>query len=157
MAAGAWYREGTVSVTNGSKNVAGVDTLWETQISEGDLFTLDGNHFYEVETVTSNTALVLKTAYQESTASAQSYAIIRNFTSSVNAKLAARLSDLLNRWHTREDEWYAWHNGEVDGEVTDPAGQPELGMYPFTDPDGSIVWIDCPAKMVELTFDAGEY
>jgi len=139
-----WYRSGTVDVENGSKSIVGSDTLWSTQASAGDLFTLDGNQFYEIETVTDDTHIELKTNFLGSTAEEQSYAIIRNFTSTLSAFLAARLADLLNRWHTREDEWSAWHNGTVDG------GPESDGRYPFTDADGTEVLIACPAKMALL-------
>jgi hypothetical protein len=62
----SWYRTGTVAVTNGSKNVTGTGTLWASSVNAGDAFALvDANlnptgAWYEVETVTSNTAIVLK-------------------------------------------------------------------------------------------------
>jgi hypothetical protein len=139
-----WYRIGTVSVVNGSKSIVGVGTLWAEQAAAGDLFTLDGNQFYEIETVTDDTHIELKTNYLEAAAGDQNYAIIRNFASTLTATLAARLADLLNRWHTREDEWYDWHNGTVTG------GPESDGRYPFTDAAGDTVLIACPARMAEL-------
>jgi len=62
----SWYRTGTVAVTNGSKTVTGVGTLWTTAVNAGDAFALvDANlnptgAWYEVESVTNNTTLVLK-------------------------------------------------------------------------------------------------
>lgn len=103
-----WYRTGTVSVTNGSTTVTGVDTLWSTQIKQGDVFTIDAQKWYEVDVVTSNTSITLKSAYTGTTASAQSYAIIRNFTNTTNADLAASLAALLTKWHNREDELVSW-------------------------------------------------
>lgn len=103
-----WYRTGAVSVTNGSATVTGVDTLWSTQIKQGDVFTLNATNWYEVDVVNSNTSITLKSAYQGTTQSAQTYAIIRNFTNTTNADLAASLAALLTKWHNREDELVDW-------------------------------------------------
>ena len=139
-----WYRAGIVDVVSASKSIVGAGTLWEDQVAAGDLFTLDGDHFYEIETITDDTHIVLKTNYLESSGDDQSYAIIRNFASTTNATLAARLAELLNRWHTREDEWYAWHNGTRTG------GTNHDGRYPFTDAAGDVILIACPDKMDAL-------
>lgn len=146
---GEWYRAGSVEVVNASPNVVGTGTLWNTQASVGDIFTLDGAQFYEISEITDDTHIVLKSIYLGESAVSQEYAIIRNFAATPNGTLAARLAELLNRWHTREDEWYAWHNGTVDG---GPLGD---GRYPFTDADGDIIYIACPALMMHDTV-AGE-
>ena len=71
----SWYRTGTVSVTNGSKTVTGVGTLWTSAVNAGDAFALvDANlnptgAWYEVESVTDNTTLVLKQSYAGTTGS----------------------------------------------------------------------------------------
>ena len=103
-----WYRVGTASVTNGSTAVTGVSTLWATQVKQGDVFTIDAQKWYEVDVVNSNTSITLKSAYTGTTASAQSYAIIRNFTNTTNADLATSLAGLLTKWHNREDELVNW-------------------------------------------------
>ena len=104
----SWYRVGTTSVTNGSTAITGVDTLWSTQVKQGDVFTIDAQKWYEVDVVNSNTSITLKSAYTGTTASAQSYAIIRNFTNTTNADLATSLAALLTKWHNREDELVNW-------------------------------------------------
>ena len=50
-----WYKAGTVTITNGSANVVGVDTLWASQVSVGDVFTIDGTKLYEIASITDNT------------------------------------------------------------------------------------------------------
>lgn len=117
-----WYRDGTVSVTNGSTAVTGVQTLWTTQISQGDLFTLDASQFYEVASITDDTHLVLKSAYLGATASAQNYAVIRNFTATLPAQLAANLADLMTDYHDTLDELTAWLSGTGTVTVHDGAG-----------------------------------
>lgn len=119
----AWYKTGTVSVTNGSLNVVGVDTQWLTQCASGDLFTLDGSQFYEVGSITDDTHLVLNKVYIGTTLSAQSYAIIRNFTSTTNAALALSLADMLAKWHFSLDELLLWLTSSSDVQLTNPATQ----------------------------------
>ena len=91
-----WYRTGTVNVTQNSKALTGADTYWLTAgLNPGDLFTIDGAQFYEVDSVTDNTHLTLKTAYSGSTKTGVSYSIVRNFTASLPAKIAANTAELL--------------------------------------------------------------
>ena len=53
-----WYRDGTVTATQGSKAVLGSGTIWGVQAKTGDLFALisDGGivKFYEIDAVTDN-------------------------------------------------------------------------------------------------------
>ncbi|CAO3382995.1 beta strand repeat-containing protein [Azospirillum argentinense] len=58
-----WYRDGSVTLINGSTAVTGFGTLWTSQVFPGDVFSPDGDRFYEVAAVASNTALTLRTPY----------------------------------------------------------------------------------------------
>ena len=85
-----------MNVTQNSKALTGADTYWLTAgLNPGDLFTIDGAQFYEVDSVTDNTHLTLKTAYSGSTKTGVSYSIVRNFTASLPAKIAANTAELL--------------------------------------------------------------
>ena len=66
-----WYRDGSASVTNGSKTVVGTGTYWDyANLNPGDLFTPDnGQSFYEISAITDSTHLTLKTNYAGNTAS----------------------------------------------------------------------------------------
>lgn len=91
----AWYKTGSVAVTNGSATVTGTGTGWASQVKAGDLFTLNRDRFYEVASVASNTSLTLAETYAGSTASGQSYAVVR--TSALwhkPAELASQMSDV---------------------------------------------------------------
>ncbi len=109
-ASNTWYRTGTVSVTAGSKSVAGVGTLWLSQSLPGDLFALtdaNGNVtsvLAEVDAVATDTALTLKSIWPVSTLSDQKYVLVRNFTGSLPADLAARLSKLIAQYQISADE-----------------------------------------------------
>src|SRR5690606_19743830 len=74
------YKAGTVSLTNGSANVTGVDTLWLDAIDVGDQFYVPGNtsQVYEVASITDDTHIVLDRAYQATGGAGQSYMVFRN-------------------------------------------------------------------------------
>lgn len=61
-----WQITGTVSVTNGSANVSGTGTSFLAELSPGDdLFIGDAIKRVRIESVTSDTALVLSKAYDQ--------------------------------------------------------------------------------------------
>ena len=93
----AWYRVGTVNVTNGNPSVTGVLTAWISQVKAGDEFVGPDGITYEVAAdPTSNTALTLATNYLGATASGQAYAIRRTSTAwSVVADLSLKISNFL--------------------------------------------------------------
>lgn len=66
------YITGTIAVTNGSKSVIGTGTSWAAN-AEGGMKLKIGNYWYDVASITSNTALVLVQSYQGSSASGQTY------------------------------------------------------------------------------------
>lgn len=102
MAGANWYRDGTVTATNGSKDVLGSGTIWSVQAKTGDLFALlsDGGivKFYEIDAVTDNTHLTLKDEFAETTAEAAEYAIVRNFNTTMTSETNAQLVSFLREW-----------------------------------------------------------
>ena len=93
-----WYRSGTVKVTKNSVNVEGTDTYWaNVGIRPGDMFSIDSVTAYEVATIIDNSQLTRKTAYAGANATGSAYRIIRNFTSTMQADLAADAAELLGR------------------------------------------------------------
>ena len=94
----SWYRTGTVAVTNGSKTVTGVGTLWTTAVNAGDAFALvDANlnptgAWYEVESVMNNTTLVLKQSYAGSTGSNKQYCVFNLVGNMTTPSFAQRLA-----------------------------------------------------------------
>lgn len=110
-AATAWYRDGTVSVTSGSKAIIGVGTAWLSQVLPGDLFYLadaNGNLTSvpaEVDTVGSDTAINLKAIWPGSTVSGVKYGIVRHFNNTLPADLSARLSKLIANYQITVDQF----------------------------------------------------
>jgi len=150
----AWYKTGTVTVTNGSPTVLGSGTTFLVSVSAGDLFTIDGSHIYEVTAVNTNTSLSLGHNYAGTTASGADYLIARLSTVSLNTvDLANQVSALLTSWQVRENEYKTWSGGgalsgfRVDGTPANPAGSdPTAGYYPLTDLTGAVSYLSCPAK-----------
>jgi len=136
-----WYKTGTSSVTRNSTLVTGVNTLWLLQVNAGDIFTLDASTIYEIASVDSNTTITLASPYLGATASSSQYAILRNFTSTTNAVLAAKIAELLNDWQVRENEIAAWQGGTATGGVNSD------GMYTLTDALGNAVSVKSIPKM----------
>lgn len=69
------YNTGTVAVTNGSPNVTGTGTAWLSRVRPGMNFVGPDSVSMTVQSVTSNTALVLTANYGGSTLSGQAYSI----------------------------------------------------------------------------------
>jgi len=108
MSIGNWYRVGTVAVTNGSVNVVGTGTFWTSQCNPGDRFTVDGENWYEVNTITDDTHLALLSvggsgAFAGTTASNVAYAIDRNFTNNLNANIAASVASLVAQYQANSN------------------------------------------------------
>ena len=100
-----WYRVGLVSTTQNSKTIIGTDTYWaNASLKPGDLISVANSSWYEIDTVTDNTHITLKTPYLGLTLSGQNYAIIRNFTASMQADIAANTADLLHDFRNYIDE-----------------------------------------------------
>lgn len=72
----AWYRAGTVSVTNNSSAVLGAGTAWVTAAAIGETFLGPDGQSYEIVAINSATSLTIAPVYKGSTASGQSYAIM---------------------------------------------------------------------------------
>jgi hypothetical protein len=74
----AWYKTGTINLTNGSATVYGNGTLWVDAaiLNAGDVLIAPDGKLYEIGSFQSNTQLTLTTGYLGSTGAAQSYAIV---------------------------------------------------------------------------------
>jgi hypothetical protein len=136
-----WYRTGTIT-TNGTETVIGTGTIWATvDLKEGDIFTADGAKVYEIAAVVSDTELTLQALFTEADIAEGSYAIIRNTSISTNVELAARLTQILTRWHEREDNLQEWLGGTADG------GPSSDGIYPLTNALGVQIDVKSPARL----------
>jgi len=79
------YIIGTVDVTNGSQDVVGIGTEWNTYAHVGDLFKVSGiNTIYEIGVVTDDTHISLSANWTGSTLVDQDYQITVDFTPNFN-------------------------------------------------------------------------
>ncbi len=97
----AWYRAGTVTVTNGSATVtgAGTDFVGNTQI--GEVFLGPDGRVYEIAAVVSATQLTIIPVYQGATAGGQAYGL--QPTASFARDLAVLAGQLLNGFGSVRD------------------------------------------------------
>ena len=124
------YSSGTIAINNGSYTVSGTGTLFISVagVRAGDLLTLDGLAFFEIYQVNSNTELLIRTipskaAYAGINVSGVNYAILRNFTSSTGAEVAAKVLEIQRKWQNREEEITGWMaSNSVSFDVTDLDG-----------------------------------
>lgn len=72
----AWYRVGTVNVTNNSNTVAGIGTAWVQAAAVGETFLGPDGGLYEITAINSNTSLSINPAYKGPTSTAQNYALM---------------------------------------------------------------------------------
>jgi hypothetical protein len=98
----AWYKTGTVSVTNASTAVVGVGTDFVTNAQVGQLFYIEGEQLYEIAAIVSSTSLTLAAVFDGSTASTLAYAIVP--TSGLTRDLATEVSALISSFSTVRDE-----------------------------------------------------
>ncbi len=142
----SWYRTGTVAVTNGSKTVTGVGTLWTTAVNAGDAFALvDANlnptgAWYEVESVTDNTTLVLKQSYAGSTGSNKQYCVFNLVGNMTTPSFAQRLATFFASFQSLIDK---------------PTTTPTASSIPVADSSGDIAdgWIpETVARLASPTF-----
>lgn len=71
----AWYKTGTVSVTNGQTSITGTGTKFATNARVGDGFNGPDGNWYEVTNITSETVLAIFPPYQGVTTSSSNYMI----------------------------------------------------------------------------------
>ncbi|HDM8192335.1 TPA: hypothetical protein P0E30_003768 [Vibrio harveyi] len=93
-----WYRSGTITVTDGSKEVVGTNTFWiDSPIKPlaGDLMIITGE-LYEIEAITDNTHLTLFKAFSGNPPRGGEYAIIRNTSLNLTSRVAAMVAQIVN-------------------------------------------------------------
>jgi len=119
----AWYRAGTVAVTQNSKTVTGSSTLFVTAaVRKGDVFIGPDREIYEIDAVNSNTSITLVSNYLGSSLSGQAYAILR-FMGNTVVSLASEIVDKTIKWEQlidNIDDWLSTPSGNVT--LTDSTG-----------------------------------
>ena len=94
----AWYRTGTISLTNGSTTVTGSGTTWIANAGIGEALYAPDGRLYEIANIASDTSITLGSAYLGTTASAQPYVLVPS--QSYIRDLASQAADLVNNYST---------------------------------------------------------
>ena len=97
----AWYRAGSVTVTQGSAVVTGAGTDFVSNTSVGEAFLGADGRVYEIVQVVSATQIVLGAAYQGASAGGQGFAVLP--TQSFARDLALGAAQLLNTFAAVRD------------------------------------------------------
>lgn len=128
----AWYRTGTVTVTNGSATVTGAGTDFVSNTQVGECFLGPDGRVYEIAAVVSSTQLTIIPAYQGSTAGAQAFGI--QPTSSFARDLALGVGQLINAFASVRDG--VGQGMFADGNAATPgirfAADQANGLYRFS-------------------------
>lgn len=97
----AWYRTGTVAVTNNSNVVTGTGTSWVDAAAIGETFLGPDAQVYEITSIVSGTSLRINPAYKGPTSTVQAYAIMP--TQGYLRDLAAQAAALVNSYQAVRD------------------------------------------------------
>lgn len=131
----AWYRTGTVSITNGLNSVTGSGTAWLSNARVGDAFVGPDGKMYEINGIPADDSMSVYPAYVGASASGQSYATIP--VPGYTKKLADEAAELINSyddalqkpWNAADDATDARTALELGNAATRNAGY-ETGELP---------------------------
>ncbi len=135
------YRDGSVTLTLGQREVVGHRTSFSTEAAPGDIIILDGSFTcYEIQSIEADTALTLDVPAKE-TVSEAGYVIIRSISTANNLYLMRKIDEFLKDRQVSLVEFRDWMHGTVDG---GPEGD---GRYPLTDRYGETTLVPSPTAM----------
>ncbi|EGQ7662581.1 hypothetical protein I2708_001773 [Vibrio parahaemolyticus] len=112
----SWYRRGTVTVTDGSKEIVGVGTLWVDAGNKplaGDIMFIAGS-IYEVESITDNEHLSLFRPFTGVPPANGEYAIIRNTSVTIATRVAAMVAAAINSKQVLLDDLRGYYTSTAD-------------------------------------------
>lgn len=144
----AWYNDGTISVTNGSKVVTGVGTKFLSNIRNGAILMI-GPKLRIINDIISDTELQLEVPFDGPTQVGIVYEIIRNWQDTSPTELARRIDNFLTDRQRTMDEFVTWVNGTYNG------GAANDGKYPLTDRYGTVRLVKSPERMEYETGGTG--
>ena len=166
----AWYKTGTVSVTNNSATVTGSGTNFVSGAQVGFGFQGPNGLVYEITAINSSTSLTITPVYGGSTASGQAYAIVP--TQGLTAALASDVTDLITDYQTVADNAGAGKFGDgsaaspgirfvndqdtgffkdTANEIAVSVGGTKVGEFTSTGIDGTVIGGTTPAAITATT------
>lgn len=140
------YTQGTVSISKNSHAVTGQNTAFKSigLVQAGSLLTLDGDKFYLIHDVISDTELYIEQLmtrgpFSEATVTNVSYTIVKSFARQTNTGLAADFVAFQNQLLTQKFQFFSWMNAAT-------------GTYSITSPSGDTQEIITP-KGIDTLFN----
>jgi hypothetical protein len=91
-----WYRIGTISLTNGQKQITGVGTDFVQNINPGFALLAPDGRLYEIDSISAAGAALLVDPYQGATIASANYAILQ--TTGFVQQMAVAVTDLISRY-----------------------------------------------------------
>jgi hypothetical protein len=148
------YSTGTVTVTNGSATVTGVGTAWLTQAPAGSTFVSTDGVTYTIDSVASDTSLLLTANYGGTTLGGQAYTVTRqnqtyNLGSDTYNEIFGVSGITLYETSTRPIALQEHLSGDWD--PTEPKGVPEFYQY---QPEGQVSLHPTPDAAYSMTVGA---
>lgn len=102
---------GTVSITNGSRNVGGSATTFSAELKAGDFIVMvigGVTYTLPVEAVTSDTQLTLVSPFNGPTSTGLAWwAVPRKMQNTITAEIVAQATEALRKSNTNENNWRA--------------------------------------------------
>lgn len=145
-----WYREGTVTLTNGSKVVIGnAPAVFTDNVKAGNILVV-AEALLEVSRRTGAAELELAVEYS-GVSGTYPYVVINTIVGSSNAETAKKIGEFLTTNNSVLESFSNWINGEYNG---GPGGD---GIFPVIDRVGQITMCKSPkrlAKDVEISIGA---
>ncbi|EHY2368915.1 phage tail protein, partial [Escherichia coli] len=105
-----WYREGTITFTQGSNTLVGVGTAWNVTangVLPGMIVIGPDNKLYEIKRVTSDTNIVLSEPYTGETQSEVPCRIITTYEGDLT-QFSARFTALMSRMSADSKSMRSW-------------------------------------------------
>lgn len=145
-----WYREGTVTLTNGSKVVTGnAPAVFTDNVKAGNILVV-AEALLEVSRRTGVAELELAVEYS-GVSGTYPYVVINTIVGATNVDTAMKISEFLNTNNAVLESFSNWINGAYNG---GPGGD---GIFPVVDRVGQVTMCKSPkrlAKDVETSIGA---
>lgn len=147
----SWYRRGTVTVTDGSKEVVGVGTLWVDAGNKplaGDIMFIAGS-IYEIESITDNEHLSLFRPFTGVPPANGEYAIIRNTSVTIATRVAAMVAAAINSKQVLLDDLRGYYTSTADKVLIHTGDGSTIEVVPLQTLVSDITKLIDQAKSIE--------
>lgn len=121
----AWYKAGTIAVTNGSKVVTGSGTAFIASVRNGFILSAPDDRVYEIDGIQSDSQFTLAAPYKGATAAEQGYSIAP--TQGVIADLSEKAAELVGSFGSVRDAFPGIKQDITAAQTTASSGVTKAG------------------------------